>query len=93
MKILFEKKRNIIFRIPTTKEYTLKEKNVEKIIELLSKYKPNKVEIFKVHNLAENKYKALGKKMNYYEKIEDEELEKLLEKISELGIQGEIIKI
>ena len=31
--------------------------------------------------------------MNYYEKIEDEELEKLLEKISELGIQGEIIKL
>ena len=93
LKILFEKKQNIIFRIPSTKEYTLKEKNVEKIIELLSKYKPNKVEIFKVHNLAENKYKALGKKMNYYEKIEDEELEKLLEKISELGIQGEIIKI
>ena len=82
-----------VFRIPLINEYTLKEQNVEKIIELLKKYTAKKVEIFKVHNLAESKYKSIGKEMKQFSEIEDSKVEEVYNKIKELGIEVEIIKI
>lgn len=81
------------FRIPLINEYTLKESNIEKILELLKKYKAKKVEIFKIHNLAESKYKSIGKKMTKFSEIEDIEVEKVYNRIKELNTKVEIIKI
>ena len=82
-----------IFRIPLINEYTLKEKNVEKIVEQLKKYKAEKVEIFKVHDLAESKYKSIGKQIQKFSEIEDYKVENVYKKIKEIGIEVEIIKI
>jgi len=83
---LFEEEKNVILRIPVTKEYTLEKNNKEKILELLNKYQPKKVEIFKLHRLAEKKYKVLNKKMQEFEDVKDEEMQKFLSEIKELGI-------
>jgi hypothetical protein len=60
---------------------------------LLKKYKAKKVEIFKIHNLAESKYKSIGKEMNKFSKIEDKEIEKVYTQIKEINNNVEIIKI
>lgn len=93
LEILSQKGKINIFRIPLVEEYTLKENNIEKILELLTKYKFQKVEIFKIHNLAESKYKSIGKEMTKFSEIEDKKVEQVYNKIKDLDIEVEIIKI
>lgn len=93
LEILSEKEKINIFRIPLVNEYTLKESNIEKILELLQKYKFKKVEIFKIHNLAESKYKSIGKEMMKFSEIEDKQVKNVYNKIKKLDIEVEIIKI
>jgi len=91
--LLFKNKKNIKFRIPLVKGYTLESNNINKIIELLKKYSGTKVEIFKIHNLAESKYKSLGIKMNKFEEISDKEVENVYELLKKENIDVDIIKI
>lgn len=93
LKILSDKNKINIFRIPLVNEYTLKESNIEKILDLLTKFKFQKVEIFKIHNLAESKYKSIEKEMTKFSDIEDIEVKKVYDKIKKLNIDVEIIKI
>lgn len=93
LEILTEKNQINIFRIPLVNEYTLEEKNVEKILEILKKYKAQKVEIFKIHNLAESKYKSIGKEMKKFSLIDDSKIKEVYNKIKNLDINVEIIKI
>ena len=90
---LFEQKHNIIFRIPVTKEYTLQENNKQKILNLLEKYKPQQVEIFKLHRLAKSKYESLQEEMVEFQEVTDEEMEEFLKEIKNLKIDAEICKI
>lgn len=93
LKILSDNAKINIFRIPLVNEYTLTKTNVEKILELLKKYKPEKIEIFKIHNLAQSKYKAIGKKIVVFSEIEDKKVEELYNKIKEIDLNVQIIKI
>lgn len=90
---LFKEKDNIKIRIPVTLEYTLNSKNRKKIIELLDKYQPKDVELFRIHRLAEKKYKVLGKDMSKYEEVSDEEMKEFLNEILKLKINAKICKI
>lgn len=90
---VFANNKKVTFRIPLAKDYIVTEKNINLILEFLSKYKPNKVEIFKIHNLAEKKYKTLNKKMIKLEDITLEEIRNIKKRIEQLGIQVEICKI
>lgn len=69
------------------------ETNINLIIEIIKKYKPQKVEIFKLHNLAEKKYKSLGINFKKNEQISNEKLEKLKMKISKNNVDVQIISI
>lgn len=93
LEILSEKNKINIFRIPLVNEYTLKESNIGKILELLTKYKYEKVEIFKIHNLAESKYKSIGKEITQFSKIDDMDVQKVYNKIKKLNAEVKIIKI
>lgn len=90
---IFDNNCNVIFRIPLVPNYTMTEKNMKKILEFLSIYKPNKVEIFKIHRLGEKKYKTLQKEMPIFEEISDSDIEKIKKKIENLGILTEYCKI
>ena len=93
LNLLFKQNKTVTFRIPLVKGYTLESDNVDKIIELLKKYKGSKVEIFKIHNLAESKYKSLGMKMQKFEDISDLEIEAICQRLKNENIDVEIIKI
>lgn len=76
------------FRIPVT-EYSLNDQ--ELILDLLKKYYPKKLEIFKLHNLAKRKYELLGKEM-YTKKVSDEQILDFKNKLGEI-VPTEIIEI
>ena len=76
------------FRIPITK-YSLDDEKL--ILDLLKKFKPKQVEIFKLHNLAKRKYDILNKEF-YFEKISDNDLIKFKDKLNKF-VSAEIIEI
>ena len=76
-----------------SEEYTITEDNIKKIIELLEKYRPKKVELFELHTLGEKKYKALNREMKVFKKIDKEKIEKLYNLIKSININVEVIKI
>lgn len=90
---LFQRTENIKIRIPVTLEYTLQEDNKKKILKLLDKQKPKEVELFKIHRLAEKKYKVLKKEMLEYQNVSDEIIQKFLNEILKLGINAKICEI
>lgn len=93
LKTITKKIKDITFRIPLINEYTLKTENINKMLDLLKQFKVQKVEIFKIHNLAESKYKAIGKQIKTFEEVKDIDVENLYNKIRNLHINTEIIKI
>ena len=87
------KRDKITFRIPVTKEYVLTEKHIENLIGFLKKYKPGKIELFKLHQLGKKKYMALNKKFNEFKTVSDEEMNNLKKRITKLNIETEIISL
>ena len=90
---LFSTNKKVTFRLPMSEEYTITEDNIKKIIELLEKYRPKKVELFELHTLGEKKYKALNREMKVFKKIDKEKIEKLYNLIKSININVEVIKI
>lgn len=93
IQLLMSSKEIDLIRIPLNNEYTLKENNIRKVLNFLEKYKPRKVEIFKVHNLAESKYKLIHKEVPNFTEVDDKIVNKVYNEIMKLGIPVEIIKI
>jgi pyruvate formate lyase activating enzyme len=93
LNFLFKNSSNVIFRIPLTEVYTLNDDNILLILDLLKKYKPIKVEIFKVHSLAEKKYKSLNKSMENIKIPSDDKVLELKNKIQSIKIDAEICSI
>ena len=77
------------FRIPVT-EYSLNDQNL--IFELLKKYSPKKVEIFKLHNFAERKYEILDNDF-YFKEISDSDFDRFYSKLDEIYHTVNIIEI
>ncbi len=81
LKYLSSKCKDITIRIPIVKDYTYTEKNIEKMIKLINEINPKMVEIFNIHYLASKKYKTLGIGMEKFDRISDEKMEILKEKL------------
>lgn len=86
------KKKKVVFRIPLSNEYTLTLENQKLILEFLKKNPCSMVQIFKIHNLAESKYRAIGKEMIHFSSIDDEDVLKFYTKIKDIGVKVQIIK-
>ncbi len=93
LRLLDEFNKDYIIRIPIVDKYTYTDENVNEIIGMLRKIRPQKVEIFKIHNLAKKKYETLQKEMSAFGEISNEQMEELKEKIEKLEIKCDIIKI
>ena len=78
------------FRIPVS-DFILNEYNVNLILELLNEFKPRNLEIFKIHNLAKNKYLIL-KKEPYFKEVSNESFNNFYFKLNEI-CNCEIIEI
>lgn len=83
----------IIFRMPVTQEYVLEKENMIELKKFIKKYHVKNIEIFKTHNLGEKKYKVLQREQTHFEKISDEDMEKLRIKLCSLGANAKIIEI
>ncbi len=79
------------FRIPIC-EYTLRKDNLNLILNLLNDFRPKKLEIFKIHNLAKRKYELLDKEF-YYKEVSDTEVKDFYDNLKEIPINVEIIEI
>ena len=79
-------------RIPLAKEI-ITESNLSMIKDLLISFKPEKIEIFRIHQLAMSKYYDLGMTLNYNFKASDDEVRKIIDFFSGLNISIEEIKI
>lgn len=93
LELLDLSKKDYIIRIPIVDKYTYTDENVNEIIGMLRKIRPQRVEIFKIHNLAKKKYETLQKEMSAFGEISNEQMEELKEKIGKLEIKCDIIKI
>lgn len=92
IKLIFSKEKKVIFRIPLIEPYITNKKNMEEIYDFLKLYKPLKVEIFKGHNLAREKYSKLGLKYDEVKPITNKEIEIIKNNIENLKIKTDIIK-
>lgn len=83
----------IIIRIPIVPEFTYTEENINGIIDILKNRKIKTIEIFKIHYLAEDKYKSLGKEMKLFNDISEDEMLKLKKRLQEFVENVNIINI
>ncbi len=83
---------DVIFRMPLVKGYTYTKQNIKELLVFIEKYKIKKVELFRIHNLGEFKYKLLNKEVTKFESISDEEIVDLKNKIEKLNVDVKIIK-
>ena len=93
VKLLYENKIKPLFRLPLVKEYTYTKQNIDIIIDFFKKYKFDNIQIFNIHNLGEKKYKTLNMKEFKIIKIDDTEIQDLIEKFRMNNINAELIKI
>lgn len=93
LELICKKKDIDIFRMPLNNEYTLKKDNILKVLELLKKYKSNRIEIFKIHDLGKSKYESIGKKMFEFSEIKDEKVDEVYNLIKKQNLNVQIIKI
>lgn len=91
--LISKSNKNICFRIPLSNEYTLTEDNVSKIMPIVKKYSNCSIEIFKVHNLAESKYKSLNRELLSFSEVSDDDVNNFFNKISSINPNVKIIKL
>lgn len=74
LNFLFSATQSVAFRIPIIGGYTDDEENLANLCDLVSKYRPVKIELIKEHNLGKNKYISLGKEPLELNSVSDEEM-------------------
>lgn len=90
---LYQQKKINMFRVPCCIEYTIEKGNKKRIIDFLDKYTNVPVQIFQLHDLAENKYQILGQNMWKPKPIPCEVMDDFLSEINKNGKRAEIIRI
>ena len=84
---------NVIYRMPLVYDYTYTDENNKKLIDFVKKYKVNKIELFRLHNLGDYKYKLLNKEIKQFEKVSDSDINKLKTDLESLNVEVSIISI
>ena len=83
---------NYIARIPLDADIISNE-NLAQIRQLFEEYKPIKIEIFKLHNLAKNKYMDLGLSFSQNYIASEKEVQIIIDYFKNLNVDVEEIKI
>ena len=90
---LYAAKKEMLFRIPCNYEYTLTDENVNTIIKFVSDYPDIPIEIFAIHDLAESKYKSLGRAMWNHRPVGNDALADLKMRLEQYVDKVRIIKM
>lgn len=88
---LVENKGNINFRVPCSEKYVLTKHNRNLLCTFFAKYKSFPIEIFSLHNLGEDKYRALGKIPPEIKAAHNRELENFKYELESIGCMVKII--
>jgi len=83
----------LVYRIPLVSGITDTDENLNRIVNVISEFPANHVEIFKVHNLAQKKYERLGRTYKSIRGSDDMKVEKLLGAFAERGIVAELRRL
>lgn len=81
LEVLKQSGADVTFRMPLVAPYTINEENLQLISETLERYGAKKIEIFRVHNLAEKKYKKIGIDFNRFDDVSEAFIESWKEKL------------
>lgn len=93
LKMLSDSNKPYVMRFPLVPGYTDDNDNINEVVRIVNEYKPDLVEIFSVHNLAESKYLALGRKYTVFQEAKDTQLIELRKLIEKKGRDAKIIRI
>lgn len=86
-------KKILVYRIPLASGITDTDDNLNRIINVISEFPANHVEIFKVHNLAQEKYKRLRRNYTSVMGSDNVRVEKFLDAFAERGIIAELRRL
>lgn len=90
---LLQSGKNLIFRLPLIAPFTTDKENIKEIASFCAENRINKLELIKGHNLAEKKYKSLGKDMYKAPDLQDSELVFIQTVFLNSGIEAKVCKI
>ncbi len=90
VKLIDQKGKLKLFRIPCCSEFTFTEENRELLTDFLSGYRQTPVQVFSVHNLGEKKYQSLGKEMWRSNGVEQRQLDDFCNVLRKSGIDAEV---
>lgn len=90
---LYDNNKINIFRVPLCYEYTFTDDNIARLEEFLIAYNDVPVQIFSIHKLGEIKYNSLGMKAPEMNKVADDDINSLCNKLRNRGIKAEVIRI
>ncbi|QDR81953.1 4-hydroxyphenylacetate decarboxylase activating enzyme [Sporomusa termitida] len=85
--------KKVIFRIPCSNEFTLKDSNSKLLKEFIHQYNCYPVEIFSLHNFANSKYRTLGLYPPSEFPVDLCKMERLATWINETGGKASVISI
>lgn len=90
---LLQSGKYIIFRLPLIAPFTTNRENIEEIAKFCVDNKINRLELIKGHNLAEKKYRSLGKKMYEVPDLTDAELNEIQDVFFNFDIGTTLCKV
>ncbi len=93
LKMLSDSNKTYVMRFPLVPGYTDDNENINEVVRIVNEYKPDLLEIFSVHNLAESKYLALGRKYTAFQEAKDTQLIEVKNLIEKTGRNVKIIRI
>ena len=90
---LADRKRINVIRIPLINKYTYNDANIYSIISFLSDYTDIPVQVFKVKNWGETKYKKLSMNYNHITEITDIETDDFLNELRKIKINVSLLDV
>ncbi len=93
VRFLHDRGAEVMFRIPCSKEYVLREPNRGTLTEFLTEYVCYPSALFSLHGLADEKYRRLGRNMESFEPAGSEELESFQNILRSRGCRVKIIDL
>ena len=83
--------KEVVFRIPFSDRFTMHNDNLNKMKDFLGKYNQYPIEVFKLHQLGEAKYKSLG--MNIAAEYSAEQMPQFIEMLEKDNMKISVIQI
>lgn len=93
LEYLLTRNKSAILRFPVVKNITLQPENIQLLLDFLVKYRPSKIQIFKLHDLARKKYNMFHMKFWEFTQVDDKNMLELQTRIQKIGVECDILNV